>query len=859
MAIERFNTKTECVKRISQTGAVMFQEDINKKSAKEFLAASYKEIYDAIREKEFFNACFYESYDKNQPVKVFIDYDGKGLEPSTAQKHISMIIEAFMNDLDCTREDVCLLSACNETKQSYHIIFNRFVRNVGILKNVVKSILEKNKLSGLLNNKYVDSVVYSPRCMRLLLCTKYGENRPLRLVPIDADGALQFTALTPLADVSYSTFLDSCLTYTQNSIEFDGELLLRGNANETSLARIANPRAIAVGGGVDGVTDDEDDVPDMMSLSEVCEKLLNELDPTRGNDRNKWLNIAYILRSVFRKDVNVGYHLFLKFSRKTFRDRASFSRLEFESYVKKQYYSIIDDRVYTVNDLKYLVLCDNPEAAQEISEEIVMFNVRRLSPYDVEISRFIHSVLGHKYVCIDPQNHNWLYFDGVLWRPDPKNVMMRREIVNVVRKVVTCFMRDNKKEFDADRIEVYRRVIAVLSSGKITNSLDSEFYVENATKLFDARHMLMGFNNGTFDFETMSFREAVPVDYITMTTGYDFVEKQCIPHEDFADIRNLLAKIFPDPELRTYVMTNLALSLIPSIRMEHFNIWSGKHATGGNGKSTINDFMLAALGDYATNCPVTLLTQRANGAETASPMRAMLMNKRIVFCQEPSSTDVLHMEIIKELTGGDTIQARRLYHEPVSFRPTFKLYLSCNKLPPISDFDGGSIRRLRAVNFTSCFVEDPNNIPDGIETSALNVFKADTQLKERIPKLKMAFFHTLLSYLQAYKETGVLNVPECVKTSTIKYSTDNNIVLTFKNENMRPCSRISECITREELRARYINDSTLKELMKTFENFRQRLECQVNSEFVVSGRAKIPRLKGWAWKIVETDYGTDDE
>jgi putative DNA primase/helicase len=80
--------------------------------------------------------------------------------------------------------------------------------------------------------------------------------------------------------------------------------------------------------------------------------------------------------------------------------------------------------------------------------------------------------------------------------------------------------------------------------------------------------------------------------------------------------------------------------------------------------------------------------------------RADLHGKRLVACVESDKNRRLAESLVKELTGGDTIKARRMREDFWSFRPSHTVILITNHRPEVRGTDYGMWRRLRLVPFT---------------------------------------------------------------------------------------------------------------------------------------------------------------
>lgn len=200
-----------------------------------------------------------------------------------------------------------------------------------------------------------------------------------------------------------------------------------------------------------------------------------------------------------------------------------------------------------------------------------------------------------------------------------------------------------------------------------------------------------------------------------------------------------------------------------------------------NGKSKIIELFEFALGDYCCKFPITLLTQKRAASNAATSELARAKGKRFACLQEPSEDEKLNIGLMKELTGGDKIMARALFKEPIEFKPQFKMILTCNHLPNVPSDDGGTWRRIRVVEFTSRFKEnpDPNNP---------NEFKADTELSTKFADWKEHFMALLIRYYRKYKAEGIFE-PEDVLQCTKEYQRNNDNTLEFLEQEIEKDDR----------------------------------------------------------------------
>lgn len=304
--------------------------------------------------------------------------------------------------------------------------------------------------------------------------------------------------------------------------------------------------------------------------------------------------------------------------------------------------------------------------------------------------------------------------------------------------------------------------------------------------------------------------------------------------------------------MRHFTLKSLASCLDGHVRDENFYIYSGKNNTGGNGKSTIMDLLLKSLGDYGCVSPVTLVTAKRESANSANSALANIRNKRAVIMQEPESNEMIQAGTMKALSGGDRISTRELHSSQTEFKPHAKIFMCCNKIPTMSDVDGGVIRRLKITEFVSRFVEEPSE--EALERGIYE-FKIDKDLKSKLDSYKAVFMSILIDYYKIYRDEGLFP-PDLVLRVTKKYENDNNIIKQFIDENVTTGSK-HESITKDQLKDIFKADYTLRNTFNKFTNFYKQLENALCVEFAPD-RKNVSKIVGWKIRDYNAEQAEDD-
>jgi P4 family phage/plasmid primase-like protien len=129
---------------------------------------------------------------------------------------------------------------------------------------------------------------------------------------------------------------------------------------------------------------------------------------------------------------------------------------------------------------------------------------------------------------------------------------------------------------------------------------------------------------------------------------------------------------------------------------------------GRNGKSTFLSTMQTILGEYSQMAPRGLLeSDRSNDHDTRI---ARLYRARLVIGSEVEAGKHIAESLVKDLTGGERIAARRMREDYWEFDPTHKIVLAGNHQPVVVGDDLGFWRRMKLIPWTRIISDEEVDI-----------------------------------------------------------------------------------------------------------------------------------------------------
>lgn len=265
------------------------------------------------------------------------------------------------------------------------------------------------------------------------------------------------------------------------------------------------------------------------------------------------------------------------------------------------------------------------------------------------------------------------------------------------------------------------------------------------------------------EIRTEGFHEAETID-VYQKSKYDLITKstrgelELRSDQDFYEDRHVYDKrwdVFIDEitshnaDKAAYLQRALGYSIFGGNPEECMFVAYG--LTTRNGKGTLLNSVVHALGDYAKAASSDLLIERTYSTQGDKDELAMLEGIRLLTISEPPEGKRLDEVRVKNLTGNDPITTSKKYGHTFTYHPQFTIWMSCNSLPKVKDTTVFTSGRIRVITFDKHFDEDTQ----------------DKTLKDRF--MSETGMTTIMEWLmKGYKDylAQGLNEPECVREAT---------------------------------------------------------------------------------------------
>jgi P4 family phage/plasmid primase-like protien len=331
----------------------------------------------------------------------------------------------------------------------------------------------------------------------------------------------------------------------------------------------------------------------------------------------------------------------------------------------------------------------------------------------------------YEWFMFDPKEHRWVRSTSSdIIRDMIEAIGIRGlEYECEIKKKAWRAEGADRDKLNARAVNVFKalKTIKTVSAGKgALVILASHAKNERAYKQFDMNLNLIHFTNGVFDLTTKTLRAGRPDDYITLTTGYALPEKD---EAAISWIRDKITEMVPSEAEAGFLFRSLAYSLGEKGE-QIFPIWIGE---GGNGKSVLEEVLMATFGGYGYTMPASYFTTSVGSSSSAQAELFNCKGRRLVMSVEPDANQKMNGAKLKEFSGGDAISCRGLFRDMETVNSTWCPMMMCNGIPKV-EFDEGVGRRLRVVLFDKLF-RTADKIP---KTGGEHFRLADRGLKEKL-------------------------------------------------------------------------------------------------------------------------------
>lgn len=537
-------------------------------------------------------------------------------------------------------------------------------------------------------------------------------------------------------------------------------------------------------------------------------ELIALISKDRSRDMHHFLSIGRCLHNIFKGEAD-GLDLWIS------------STIPQRHDLCHEYWPTIGttSTLYTIRYLQYCAQKDNPanykkwnstSVRSPIEESVLATGgILDVATAGYRIDPTLYVSEGHNYV------ESAIYkFNGTYYSECGENDL-RDYVDKKLIKEYKVFLKELAKTVD----ETPENSVKVMLQGKMDNTIKiisklkdpayqlnvikvmvRLYNIPNFASLKNSNRNILVFEDCIFDTDKKEIRQGIPEDYMTISTGYKFMEEWSVyswDHEHVICVMENLEKIIYDSSKREWFM-DLMCKRIKGYNSDKRGLIM--YGYNNNAKSNLCTLIAKSFGKaYFPDVPSNLLYAEDSHPGSASPHWQMIAYARVIAMTEVSDNHVLNEGNYKKLTGStDPITYRGLYSKKIeSFMPGCVPITVCNSLPKMNGNSAALRNRIALLHLTSKFINENDvewgEVKDMDEEERIKYMEenhwyyADGSFNLTIDKIYKAFMWILI---QKYLTNGdkPLPIPRVVIEDTVNYFNKSNIYLQF----------VKQCIRKDE-------------------------------------------------------------
>lgn len=534
----------------------------------------------------------------------------------------------------------------------------------------------------------------------------------------------------------------------------------------------------------------------------------------------------------------------------------------------------IIERYLSVRTIGFLIKSHNSKKYEEWHNTWVRFAIEKAAKdiIEIDIAEILYRYFWLNYLTVGVK-------DWYVFKPNGTTLINCGSSTNFSKRIgeVVKFINEYKEEIKSNvgsglstpikvggldhetRVSNIGKIIKTMGSSRGISNLTRlcfvKFHREDVDKSFDTNFKLFAWNNTIVEIynEKINIRPGKMEDFITMKS--DITYRKGYYSFDDPNVKALMywfKQVFGSKELIDYFLKICSSFLYGRNIEKYVYVFCGG---GDNSKSMICKLLQKVLSTMAVDLPSSVLTDNAQkscfGTEVAQAKGA-----RAAFVSEPEESIPFQGNLVKRLSGGDRIFARKLYQDNNGFDPMFKIIIQANEVPRNENADAAVKNRYNILPFSATYTFDPPESEE--EQFERRIFKKDLKFEQKIDNYLEPMAWLMCEYFNKYMEEKII-APKEVLDFNEKYWSRTDPYRRFVIETYEKTNSPGDKISLNDVYSKFkiwfaINMKSQKSSAGTKISFQR----YVSATDIFGQPSSKNIWSGWKLAVMEDDVKSDD-